>query len=268
MEKCPNCVNSKLLNLRIENYNDHEYNDTFYNAKSFIINNIDYSIERTLNDSYGYEDESRYNVKIKQIYQDFLCFECGLVLKFVNKDTINKIKFDMKESEDFNKYHNICLTKIDDFIETYINSINDLFKPIDLMLEQALNENLSFVEVTNIRDKLKEYPKEFFNENSEISKLRENLDYLGIRESYFIEEYGEEKGLKELEHKKLFEKKFEIEFKKTLNDSDDIDKYYEKNQNYQNFLFTLTQKSFRSFYDKRTTWASKILKGSLDKFNE
>jgi hypothetical protein len=33
-------------------------------------------------------------------------------------------------------------------------------------------------------------------------------------------------------------------------------------------LFTLTQKSFRSFYDKRTTWASKILKGSLDKFNE
>jgi len=81
---------------------------------------------------------------------------------------INKIKTSLKESESFENYYNISTIKMVNFIQPYINLINDLFDPIDLMLDEALNENLSFMEVNNKSDNFKKNSKEFGNKNSEI----------------------------------------------------------------------------------------------------
>jgi hypothetical protein len=225
MEKCPNCNSDKLIKADTYAKSSYEGGDV---QTTFIINNINYSDinYETANDIY-----KPYKDKFLKIYQDFICIECRLVSKFINQDIIDKLKSDSKESEIFEEYYNISITKLTEFIKPYINSMNNLYEPIDLMLDQALNENLSFIEVNNKRDALKKYAKEFENRNSEFFKK--------IEEIYksFHNEYEFISNLKK-------------EFDKTFKNANFKGEYYKKNSDLYN-IFRMTEESFGLFANKR-----------------
>jgi len=237
MEKCPNCDSSELIKVQIDKKSSYDGQKI---QTAFIINNIHYSIK---------SDDYYNSNKFLKIYEDFICSECRLVSRFVSQDIINKIKSSLKESESFENYYNSSTIKIIDFIQPHINSINDLFNPIDLMLDEALNENLSFMEVNNKRDNLKKNAKEFGNKNSEIFKK--------IEEIY-----------KSFDSKYDFIKNLIIEFNKTFDNANFQGKYKEKNSNLKHIFDNLPNDSFILLISKRLKWAENIANGSLDKFNE
>jgi len=121
-------------------------------------------------------DTARFSL-FKRIHDDFLCEYCGIVQTFINKETfLNYLNDTSIGTEKI----------IDPIITPFEKEINQLFKSIDLLLDEALDGTLSFKEVSNKRVALKAFSKDFIKTNQIIRTIKEISNEINFIQEIFL----------------------------------------------------------------------------------
>jgi len=128
------------------------------------MDKIDYS---TINHKINVEN-------FQKNYKDLLSIKCGLIFKIINQITINEVNLipEKNKVKNFENEFNKIIIEIDNFINKYekelIPVLNKMFNPLDLMLNETLNDSLSFDEKTEKKENLKTHTKQFTKIKSEV----------------------------------------------------------------------------------------------------